>query len=145
MEGVDGVKYKEKVDYSGNRNDIISINCVKHYPTHQGAELARRYGGAPPRVGPKRLQTIFSQATMNPRQQSRVCEGSRRGFTVDGDGNLPEKECICGNVIKCRPLFVLDGVFEGADSLAFRNLDREDATGIIVEHEASLYLHYNVP
>src|ERR1700736_5934978 len=54
---------------------------------------------------------------------------------VDGNGNFPEKECVCGNVIKCRSLFVLDDVFEGADSLPFRNLDREDLTGIMAEHQ----------
>ena len=43
------------------------------YLTHQQVVLARQYGGARSRVGPKRLQTIFSQATMNPRQRSRVC------------------------------------------------------------------------
>ena len=32
-------------------------------------------------------------------------------------------------------LFVLDGFPEGADSLAFRNLDRKELTGLVAEHE----------
>ena len=32
-------------------------------------------------------------------------------------------------------LFVLDGLPEGADSLAFRNLDRKELTGLVAEHE----------
>ena len=54
---------------------------------------------------------------------------------VDGDGNLPEKECICVDVLERMLFFVLDDFSEGADSLSFRNLDREDVTGIIVEHQ----------
>ena len=54
---------------------------------------------------------------------------------VDGDGNFPEKECVCVDVWERMLLFVLDGVFESADSLAFRNLDREDATGVVAEHQ----------
>jgi hypothetical protein len=42
--------------------------------------------------------------------------------SVDGDGNFPEKECVCGNVIKCRSFFVLDRFSEGADSFYFPNL-----------------------
>jgi hypothetical protein len=38
-------------------------------------------------------------------------------------------------VLECMLFIVLDGFSEGADSLAFRNLDREDVTGIIVEHQ----------
>ena len=65
-------KRDDRVDYSGNRNDIISFIHVKRYPTHQAA-LARRYGGAHPLVGPQRLSTIFRQATMNPHQRRGVC------------------------------------------------------------------------
>ena len=44
---------------------------------------------------------------------------------MDRDDNLPQNKVVCGNVIKHRPLLVLDKVFEGADSLAIPNLDRE--------------------
>ena len=51
-------KWDDSIGYSGDRNDIISLTHVKHYPTHQVA-LARRYAGARPQVGPKRLWTTF--------------------------------------------------------------------------------------
>jgi hypothetical protein len=54
---------------------------------------------------------------------------------VDRDGNLPENEVICVDLLECMVFFVLDGFSEGADSLPFRNLDREDATSVVAEHQ----------
>jgi hypothetical protein len=58
LKGETASKWDDRVGYSGDRNNIISLTHVKHYPTHQ-AVLARRYGGAHPQVGPKRLWTTF--------------------------------------------------------------------------------------
>jgi hypothetical protein len=46
------------------------------------------------------------------------------------DGSLPENEVICVDVLERMLFFVLDGLSEGADSFAFRNLYREGVTGL---------------
>ena len=68
-----------------------------------------------------------------------IIEGSiiegRGEALVDENGNFPENEGSCVDVLERVTLFVLDGLSEGTDNLAFRNLDREDVTGIITEHQ----------
>ena len=54
---------------------------------------------------------------------------------VEGDGNRPENEGLCIDVFECVLIFVLDEFPEDADSLVVGDLDREDVTGVIAEHE----------
>ena len=55
--------------------------------------------------------------------------------SVDEDWNFPENEGVCIDVLEGMALFLLDKLSEVADSVAFCNLDWEDMTGIITEHQ----------
>ena len=54
---------------------------------------------------------------------------------VDRDVYLPENEGVWGNVIKCGPLFTLDGAPKCINGPALRDLDQKDAAGIITKHQ----------
>jgi len=55
-------------------------------------------------------------------------------FTASEDGNLPKNEGVGGNVVKCRPLLVLDRVLESPDRRCPFNHDWKDAIGIFTEN-----------
>ena len=56
--------------------------------------------------------------------------------TVHGKGNLEDFESVRIHMFERVLLLVLDRFPEGADVLGTQNLDREDMTGVIAEHEA---------
>ena len=47
----------------------------------------------------------------------------------DGDGDAPESELVCSNVVKLGDFLGLDEVFEVIDGATRRNLDRERVGG----------------
>jgi hypothetical protein len=59
-----------------------------------------------------------------------------RGMIVDRKGNLPELEVRGSDVIEVRGLFFLDLVFEDADVVVSRNLDREHPLFVVTENKA---------
>jgi hypothetical protein len=58
---------------------------------------------------------------------------------IDWDGDFPEFEGTCGDVIKFRLLLLLDGFLEGADGLCSGNFDREYVAGVIALDETIEY------
>lgn len=52
-----------------------------------------------------------------------------------GKVNLPEKERVCRDVVKCGTLFILDSVLESAKGLRVLSFDRKDVIAVIATNQ----------